>query len=61
LEVFPSHILAIADQTEMEASFQGVSVVEAKSVLELHLGLVLLAGAALGIFVTHAIMKAQRT
>lgn len=56
----PSHILSIADRTEMEASFQGVSVVESKSAPELHPGLVLLAGAALGIFVTYAMMKASR-
>lgn len=61
LNVSPSHILGIADQTEMEVSFQGISVVETKSAQELHPGLVLLAGAALGIFVTYAIMKVART
>lgn len=60
LNLSPSHILAIADQTEMEASFQGISIVETKTAPELHPGIVLLFGAALGIFVTYAMMKAAR-
>jgi transcriptional regulator with XRE-family HTH domain len=59
LEMSPSQILALADQTELEAQFSGVSVVETKS-SDIHPGLVLLAGAALGIFVTYALMKSQR-
>ncbi len=59
LAIPPAQILVIADQTEVEASVQGVSIVEAKGALELHPGLVLLAGAALGIFVTYAIMKSK--
>lgn len=59
LAVPPAQILAIADRTEMEANYQGVSIVEAKTSAELHPGLVLLAGAALGIFVTCAIMNSK--
>lgn len=59
LAVPPAQILAIADQTEFQASAQGVSIVEAKGSSELHPGLVLLAGAALGIFVTYALMKSK--
>lgn len=59
LGVPPAHILALADQTEMEASFRGVSIVEANSHSELHPGLILLAGAALGIFVTCTILKSK--
>ncbi len=55
----PSQLLAIADQSEVEAQFRGVSVVETKTVPQPHPGLAILAGAALGIFVTDAIMKAQ--
>jgi transcriptional regulator with XRE-family HTH domain len=60
MEMRPSDIIALADQTEMEAQFRGVSVMETKTVPQLHPGLALLAGAALGIFVTYAMMKAQR-
>jgi transcriptional regulator with XRE-family HTH domain len=59
LAIPPAQILAIADQTEIEASVQGVAIVEAKSALDLHPGLVLLAGATLGLFVTYAIMKSK--
>ena len=59
LAIPPAQILALADQTEVEASIQGVSIVEAKGAFDLHPGLVLLAGAALGIFVTYAIMKSK--
>jgi transcriptional regulator with XRE-family HTH domain len=55
----PSQILAIADQTEVEAEFRGVSVVETKSTPDIHPGLVLLAGAALGVFVAYAFMQSQ--
>jgi transcriptional regulator with XRE-family HTH domain len=59
LAIPPAHLLGIADQTEMEASVQGVSIVDAKSAPDLHPGLVLLAGAALGMFVTYAILKSK--
>ena len=59
LDIPPAQILAIADQTEVEASVQGVTIVDAKGVHDLHPGLILLAGAALGIFVTYAIMKSK--
>jgi len=58
LGIPPWRILAIADQTEVEAQFRGVSVVETKSP-DIHPGLVLLAGAALGAFVTYAIIKSR--
>ena len=57
--MLPSQLLAIADQSELEAQFRGVTVVETKSVPELHPGLALLAGAALGMFVAYGLMKAN--
>jgi DNA-binding Xre family transcriptional regulator len=59
LAIPPAQILAIADQTEIEAFVQGVSIVETGGSSELHPGFVLLAGAALGIFVAYAIMKSK--
>jgi transcriptional regulator with XRE-family HTH domain len=60
LDVQPSQILAFADRTEMEAQFRGVTVTGSKSELNIHPGLALIAGAALGIIITYAIMKSQR-
>ncbi len=59
LGMLPSQLLDIADQSEREAQFRGVTVVETKSVAQLHPGLALLAGAALGIFVAYGFMKAK--
>jgi transcriptional regulator with XRE-family HTH domain len=61
LDMLPSQILAIADQTELEAQLRGVTVMDTKSAWDIHPSLALIAGAALGIFVTYALMKAPST
>ena len=61
LNMRPAQLLAIADQSEVEAQFRGGTVVETKAIPQLHPGLAICVGAALGIFVTYAIMKAQST
>jgi transcriptional regulator with XRE-family HTH domain len=60
LNVQPSQILAFADKTEMEAQFRGVTVMGTKNELNIHPGLALIAGAALGIFITYAITKGSQ-
>jgi transcriptional regulator with XRE-family HTH domain len=57
----PSQVLAFADESEIEAQSRGVIVTGTKNELEIHPGLALIAGAALGVIVTYAIMKGART